>query len=170
MDDLLVWNNYMDLVVCYVMELLFVVDNFDMAIQIFNHDFTIYCPGILNFIVSFTEASLSGQTGMVLCEVFINVNVLQRLVFLTFSFDVFLARKTRSLILCVANLTSIWRGYPVAALPARCETAISCGWTGGSTLMAAQSVRTAASVSSDDSFSGMHPYINLSVEMVNQML
>ena len=31
-DDLLVWNNYIDLVVCYVMELLFVVDNIDMAI------------------------------------------------------------------------------------------------------------------------------------------
>ena len=31
-DDLLVWNNYINLVVCYVMELLFVVDNFDMAI------------------------------------------------------------------------------------------------------------------------------------------
>ena len=33
-DDLLVWNNYMDLVVCYVMELLFVVDNFDMDIDL----------------------------------------------------------------------------------------------------------------------------------------
>ena len=53
----------------------------------------IYCPGILNFIVSFTEASLTGQIGTVLCEVFINVNVLQRLVFLMFSFDVFFGPK-----------------------------------------------------------------------------
>ena len=28
-DDLLVWNNYIDLVVCYVVELLFSVDHFD---------------------------------------------------------------------------------------------------------------------------------------------
>ena len=136
-----------------------------------NHDFTIYCPGILNFIVSHTEASLSGQTGTVLCEVFINVNVLQRLVILTFSFDgVFLARKTRSLILRVANLTSIWRGFPVAALPARCETALSCAWTGGSTLMAAQSVRTAASVSSDASFSGIPAILRLQKDISSWMV
>ena len=74
----------------------------------------------------------------------------------------FLTRKTRSLILRAANLTSIWRGFPVAPLPARCETAISCAWTGGSTLIAAQSVRTAASVSSDASFSGIPAILRLS--------
>ena len=74
----------------------------------------------MNFIVSFTEATLSGQTGTMLSEVFIYVNVLQRLVFFSRSVLMgFLARKTRSLILRVANLTSIWRGFPVVALPAK---------------------------------------------------
>ena len=46
-----------------------------MAMEIFNHNFATDCPGVLNGMVRFAEASLSGQIGPVLSQVFIYVNI-----------------------------------------------------------------------------------------------
>ena len=60
----------------------------------------------------------------------------------------FLALKTFCLMLRLEHSMRTCRDFLVAAWPTLCDTAISCGWSGGSTFMAAQRVSTAASVSS----------------------
>ena len=146
----------------YILKLRFIIDNFNVAMEVVDHNLSINCPSVLNMTVISAGTSLSGQVGPESSEVLFYVYTFQQFIFLSFSFDVFLARKTRSLMLRVENFTRIGRGFPSAALPTRWDTAISSGWTGGSTLIAAHRVMTAASVSSDSSTSGIPDILKLS--------
>ena len=75
--------------------------------------------------------------------------------FLLISFRADFALKTRSLTFLVANFTMICLCCPSLILPHLWDTDMSCGSTGGSTLMRLETFSTAASVSSWLGFSGM---------------
>ena len=48
---------------CFVQELFLIIDNINVAMEIFNHNVATDCPGVLNGMICFAEASLSGQIG-----------------------------------------------------------------------------------------------------------
>ena len=50
----------------YAQELLLIIDNFNVAMEIFDHNYAIDCPCVLNGMICFAEASFSGQIGPVL--------------------------------------------------------------------------------------------------------
>ena len=62
---------------CYGQKLLPIIDNLNMAMEIFNHNFAIDCPGVLNGMICFAEASLSGQIGPELSQVFVYIDICQ---------------------------------------------------------------------------------------------
>ena len=85
--------------------------------------------------------------------------------FLLTSFRADLALKTRFLTFLVANFTMICLCCPSLTLPTLWDTDMSCGSTGGSTLMRSQTFSTAASVSSWLGFSGMPATRRLSLNL-----
>ena len=114
---------------------------------IFDHNFSINSPCVVDCLHVLAVESFSGQVSSVLGKVFIDENIIMSRVFGTMFLMFFLALNTRSRTLHVANLTT-WRGWPESLFPTLWDTAMSVGRMAGSTLILLHRLKTAASVSS----------------------
>ena len=149
-----IWFALLSPALCYILELLFINYNFNVATETFELNFAINCLWIRNVAIFFYN-----------CESFApnlpwsesDLHLYTRWLKMCYSGSVlmfFLALKTFCLMLRLEHSMRTCLGFLVAAWPTLCDTAISCGWSGGSTFMAAQRVSTAASVSSFSSSQG----------------
>ena len=65
----------------YILKLPFIIHNFNVAMEVLDHDLSINCPSVLNMTVVSAGTSLSGQVGPESSEVLVYVYMFQRFIY-----------------------------------------------------------------------------------------